>query len=637
MTERTKDDLDRLGKKWTERLKQAEDREESWLKMAKQADAIYLANAEEEGCQTSDFNILHSNVETIVSSIYNSTPSADIRQSHDGGEDKELDKIAKRGAIMLERAVAAQIDNNSLDLEVEASAQDILVAGRGIVRVRFDDEGGERVVYENVSWRDYREGPAKRWRDVPWVAYRHYISSEEKDRLEDEDIRAAYDDESSAQQEEKDVDVWEIWDRAAREVIFLIEESSRIISIKPDPLNLKGFFPQAAPVQPITGTGRRTPVCPYAIYQTQAEELDRITRRIDKIISGLKVRGAIVGDAEGISELAMGDDNTLTIMPDIQNIAVAGGLDKMVMWWPVETAIAVLRELYMQREQVKQTIYEITGISDIVRGQGAASETATAQNIKTQWGSLRIKKAQRLIERQVRDLLQITVEIMSTVFSDEAIQKASGMRLDPQVMAFIRTPDLFYRVDVESDSTVKADTGPQREEMTAFLASAAQYFQTMAPIVANAPATASSVVDIFAAFSRRFSLGKQAEDALDRLVELATQASEQPQEDPAKEAQAMEVKFKEMEVALKERELAIKEEELQIKAAEAQDRIAGNQAQRNEQAAKQFRDAVHDQDARELEARRLELDERRLKLDEYKLEIEAARAAHELEDKDEAA
>jgi hypothetical protein len=45
-------------------------------------------------------------------------------------------------------------------------------------------------------------------------------------------------------------------------------------------------------------------------------------------------------------------------------------------------------------------IYEVTGISDIVRGQGNAQETATAQEIKSQWGSLRIRKLQKQIERE---------------------------------------------------------------------------------------------------------------------------------------------------------------------------------------------------------------------------------------------
>ena len=75
----------------------------------------------------------------------------------------------------------------------------------------------------------------------------------------------------------------------------------------------------------------------------------------------------------------------LNEQPCLKSVCVIGVDDN-------ETAAAVLNFLYQQREQSKQAIYEITGISDIVRGASHSSETATAQQIKTEWGSLRIKK-----------------------------------------------------------------------------------------------------------------------------------------------------------------------------------------------------------------------------------------------------
>ena len=47
--------------------------------------------------------------------------------------------------------------------------------------------------------------------------------------------------------------------------------------------------------------------------------------------------------------------------------------------------------LYQQREQIKAVIYELTGLSDIARGASKASETLGAQQLKSQWGSIRLK------------------------------------------------------------------------------------------------------------------------------------------------------------------------------------------------------------------------------------------------------
>jgi len=46
MSEMTKDDLDRLGAKWVDRIKTAEKREEHWSKSAERAEAAYLVDVE---------------------------------------------------------------------------------------------------------------------------------------------------------------------------------------------------------------------------------------------------------------------------------------------------------------------------------------------------------------------------------------------------------------------------------------------------------------------------------------------------------------------------------------------------------------------------------------------------------------
>ncbi len=566
--------LQEIGAKWIERIRASETRkdESRWLKDAEAAESQYLCGqTSTEDNDLTTFNILHANVETIVPSIYNSTPAPDIRPRHSNN-----DPQAEFVCNVYERAIAAQIDDSRLNKEIEASAQDAYTAGRGIVRVKFDadiEEGepveddnlgqeaigpfvtNERIVYENVSWNDYREGPAKRWSQVPWVAYRHTISTQEMNRLTDEAYRKAYAEDktkvTNSDDEELDQDVWEIWCKESGSVYFVANDTCKVLNITPDPLKLTGFFPMAEPVQPITGTGKRTPVCPYRVYKVLAEELDRLTVRINAIIKGLKVRGAIAADAADIENLATADDNTLVPIANLEGLAAAGGMDKAIVWWPVEKAIEVLRELYVAREQTKQTIYEVTGISDIIRGEGDASETATAQNIKTQWGSLRIKKMQRSIERQVRDLFVISAEIISQHFSLPTLSKMTGLQIPPEAAQLLQRPLDSYRIDVESDSTVRADLTRMRGEMGNFLQGTAQFFGTMGPLVQQTPAAAGPVAQIYSSFARQFALGKQAEDAIDQLTQLAQQAAENPPPNPEAEAKKAEMELKGQELKLK--------------------------------------------------------------------------------------
>ena len=464
---------------------------------------------------------------------------------------------------VFESVIAALIDDNVLDKEIEAGAQDAFMAGRDVVRLKFDADvdaagvvSGETILPEVVAWCDYRQGPAKRWRDVPWVAYAHDVSTEEREKLENPDFKV----DGEKKDQPKDEKVWEIWCRETRRVYFVVEETAKVLNIVEDPLQLDGFFPQGAPVQPITATKNMTPVCPYTIYKALADELDVATKRINKIMRSLKVRGVIAGDATLQDLLSEAGDMELVPVPNLEQFAALGGLEKAISWFPADMAIAVLRELYLEREQTKQAIYEITGISDIVRGQGAASETATAQQIKTQWGSLRVKKMQRAIERQVRDLFVIMAEIIAKHFTDNTIMRMAGMQLEPAVLQGIRQWDRF-KIDVESDSTIRADATHNRQEMGEFLNGTGAFFTAMAPIAQQAPETVASLAKMYAAFARQYNLGKEAETALDEFIAMADRAAQQPPQPSPEQIKA------EAEMKMEEARFGLDREKLQLDAA----------------------------------------------------------------------
>jgi hypothetical protein len=626
--------LRKRGAAILERINGAKKREQSWRNEATAAEKAYSGDTELDGeGKIYDFNILHSNVETIVPAIYNSTPVPDIRprrveatmpepkppeqpqpaqMGHNGGppmegqqpapvdqeavmrfevemqqyqqstqiyqQKKQADTDAKSYGTMLERSISVQIDDNRLDAENEASAQDAFTAGRGIVRLRFDadftDEvnvKGEAITFEAVSWRDYAEGPAMRWKDVPWVAFRSTMGDEAFEKFADASmlklLKAGEKDREDGE-EPKDVEVWEFWDKEKRQVHFVRCSDQAIIKSVDDPLGLPVFFPMPQPVQPITVTGKRTPVCPFTIYKKLANELDLVTKRINKIISGMKVRGIAAGNAQSLVSLSEADDNEIKIEANLEQLVQTGGLDKAIAWWPIEPAARVLAQLYAQRDQIKAAIYEITGISDIVRGASNAGETATAQQIKTQWGSLRIQKMQRLMERQVRDIFVMMAHIISTKFNPQTLMQMTGIELTPGVQALMRSPvDATYRVNVESDSTIKADLSRQKQDMAEFLAGTAQFFAQVGPIVLEHPEAAEPLAEIYSASARHFKLGKQAEDALDRFVATVKASASQPKPNP-------EAEFKKAELGMKGEELKLKGQEVALKGQELQGRTA---------------------------------------------------------------
>lgn len=630
-------DLKKEASSWLNKLEQAQKRQSDWEDDARDAEHAYSAGmtmtGDDKGGATGkvyDFNIVHSNVETIVPAIYNSTAVPDIRPRWGGDAEDPNVKAAKDLGAAMERAISVLVDDNRMDKEIESGARDAYLSGRDIVRIRFDadeqempaqqpivDEYGEmveaepetimaneRITFEAVSWRDYRQGPARRWEDVPWIAFAHRLSGESIEDFEDPEYINAQrggDAITGANDGDDDVTIWEVWCKASRKVKWIKEDGSEIIREDDDPLGLPGFFPAPEPVQPIGLTGQMTPVCPAKIYKKLADEVDNLTKRIERIISGLKVRGIIIGDATDILELSqLGDWELAPASSSLEALAHTGKLEDAIAWWPIDKAIAALQVLYEAREQSKQSIYEITGISDIVRGASSASETATAQQIKTQWGSLRVQRMQKLIERQVRDIFVMMVDVMARHFRPERIQELSGTQLGPEALALLQQPvNAHYRIDVESDSTIRADLTRAKGEMTEFLNGTGQFFGTMAPVIEQAPEIAGPVTEIYGSFARVFRLGKQAEDAIDQMAALAKQTAQQPRPNPEAEKMQAEMQAKQMDmqlraqeaqqkaaseaaklglerekaeadVALKQADLPIKQAELQIKQAELQ-------------------------------------------------------------------
>lgn len=664
------DDLRKEGAKWLARVEAAGKLEKQWMDDAEKAVKAYTGETKSDDLSTSatlgntyDFNILFANVETIVPAIINSPPAPDIRRRF-----ADEDPAAKDVAELIERAIRKQVDDSKLQVELEGEAQDGFLAGRGIIRLRFksdivkdettnaelakasdeqdggkvdagdetgskphpvsgDDYGApdqrqagapterlanECIEFEAVSWRDYRHGPAKRWKDRPWDAFRFVVQREDEGAVFDAGlISIQTDDQEKKARGEGDSDLcgWEIWDKSGRKVIF-IDDNGVVLKKVDDPLGLSDFFPIPAPVQPIELTGRLMPVNPFSIYSRLADELDLTTKRIGVITRHMKVKGWYSGDAGDIANMLAADDTEFVPIGNADIWAANGGLSGAVAFWPVEKFILVLRELYSAREQTKQAIYEITGISDIVRGASQASETATAQNIKTQWGSLRIQKMQRMMERCARDIFVMMAEIIPAKFSHETLQQMTGVQIIPtqQDLTPVQPPPapppgaqvppeqqqqlqqaiqaaqqaeqqrqaklaklqliqqlltqplaMMYRIDVESDSTVKADLTRQKAETAEFMQAAGAYWAAVGPLIQQGEMSKEVAIEIFAANSRLFNLGKSVEDVLEKMVtDAKAQAGQPPQPSADQQKAQADAKAREADQAQKVADAKIK-------------------------------------------------------------------------------
>ena len=655
-------------REWLTEWDEAGKREKEWRKTASGLVKLYECGKSREF----QFNILYSNTETLAPALYNSLPRPVAQRRF-----KDEDPLGKVGSQVIQRSLEFLLDNDVGDYTpfddlIQQAVLEALVPGRGVTWFKYDAaftkieesaekeeiEGGEdtpaheiaeQVTYEtccgeHVPWERFRHGYAKQWKDVPWVGREHFMTREELVKNFGKDIGAtipltisgktaeqAEDEKDDSSTDLQDADgvtlghILEIWDKDIRKVLFIAPaKPDAFVKSVEDPLKLSGFFPLPRPLNFFMKVSSLVPVPLYQAYEEQAKELNRVTVRINKIISALKVRGFYDSTIDGLEKVMQADDNVLIPAENVAALQQGQTLEKSIWLMPLEKLIAVLQQLYLQRQQIKQVIYEITGISDILRGASVASETATAQNIKNQWGTLRLKRMQKVTQRYVRDCLRIMGEVACTKFSKETLaamtglqyptgeQKAMAMQtlqtakqqlagqppqsIPPQTQQSLMklqqvasmpswediqgmiSNDLQrnYRIDIETNSTVDAEATEDKANMGEFLNAAAQFLNGVGPLVQQGILPFEAAKSILLAVTRRYRFGTEVEDQIREMQAPKPQGTDGTQQAAAEKAKfelesakaehALRMEELQMEKKVKDAEMAMKMQELQRKS-----------------------------------------------------------------------
>jgi len=584
--------------RWLMEIKLADKEEEAWRKEAKRVYEIYRNEKEEDGilkpANRKGFNILWANTEILAPAVYNSPPKPDVRRRF-----RDEDVLGKHVADVLRRGLDYEVDECELDDEAQLAIMDYLLPGRAVMRVRYEADvqgtvvSNQKVYPELVHWDDFRRGPGKVWREVPWIAFRHRMTREEGEKafgekwarvtLEDADIEGT-DRDDPALDAFKRGEVWEIWDRTKREVVWIsTSKKDEPLRVDADPLRLKGFYCIPKPLYSMQTTNSLVPVPEYSLYEEQAKELDKLTRRIQVLIDACRVRGVYNSLISELRTLLETDtqDNELVAAENVGAL-IENGLEKQIWLLPIDTIAKVLMQLYEQREQVKQTIYEITGIADIFRGASNASETARAQEIKSQFGTLRLQKRQGRVAKFFRDVIRLMGEIIAEHYTPESLQAMTGVKLPSaqekqaiqaqaqamsaqgqpvplelqqalmqptwdDVLGVLQSDQMRgYRIDIETDSTVQQQVVQEQRDITELLTGIVNFLGGVAPAVQSGAMPVDTAKTLLLAAVRRFRLGNEVEDALSKL--------EAPKGPPPEVAQMQEQMQKEQQAIAGERQ-----------------------------------------------------------------------------------
>jgi hypothetical protein len=602
----------RDASKWKKELTLSGKREKDWREDGEKIVKRYRGEEKKKN----RWNVLWSNTSTLRPWIYNSRANPDVRRRF-----RDADPLGKAVSMVLERGLVIVLDDYSTDCAIKNDILDSLLPGRGISRIRYipsirpveyegmaggapptgsaapapqnanaepsdddsvSDEGVaneelayERVTIEHVSWRDFRHGYGRVWEEVPWVGYRHKLTKSEAEETLGEDACKGIEfavpttddpkkpgDETSETQQV--AEFWEIWDKAGKRVFFLHENTDRILYplATPDgepPLDLPEFFPSPMPLYMVENTESLLPIPLFQLYEQQANELDKLSMRIDKVVDQMKLRGLYDAKLTELGDVMTLDDNELQPVQNAQAWR-DGGLDKAISWLPIEQSVAVLQGLYAARVQTKAIIDELMGISDIMRGATDPDETYGAQNLKQTNGNTRLQWMRSEVQRYIRDLLRLAANVMANKFSPQTWsemtelkfptaqqkmllqQQATAAQQPPmpgapppppmpppellqvpswdEIMAVMHNNALrYFKVDVETDSTVAGTLESDMSGMSEVLTAITSTLQGLAPLVQAQALPAEAAKEIVLSIIRRARMGTAVEEAFEKLTQ----------------------------------------------------------------------------------------------------------------------
>jgi hypothetical protein len=597
-------------KYWAEELNNSIKARKKWWKQADKIVARYTGSQQTPtGAETSfDLNLFHSNTKTLGDMLYGNTPKIDVSRRYAQANDD----VGRVAAEMMERLLNLDVAENGSEIDAvfRSTLQDRLLSGLGCAKVRYameseqvpvqdpntgapmiDPTTGEPLVEDKLIsedapidyyyWGDILWGWCRNWSQMPWIAFRSYMSKDElRERWGDDvangvqlkpqntntsDEGMESDDTKSAWER---AEVWEVWCKETRTLHWIILGYDKQLEEKKDILGLSGFWPVPPFFMANTTTSLYAPTPDFVLAQDLYNHIDVLSTRITVITEAVRVVGVYNASADNLKKMFNdGMDNDLIPVDNWALFGENGGLAGQVEWLPLADIVGALNQLITVRDQTIALLQQITGMTDVMRGSLDNQYEGVGQTeTKTKFGSVRIQALQEQFARFAGDLMQIKAEVISRHFSPETIVKRANMEfsvdidLVPQAVELIKNPDSTkLRVAIRPESVAMIDYQALKAERTEYMNAVATYLQSATSLISADPTAKPFLLQLLQWGLAGFKGSSEIEGVLDKAIEASQEQQKQPEKpDPAMASAQMAMQLEQLKGQNKMQELQAK-------------------------------------------------------------------------------
>lgn len=349
----------------------------------------------------------------------------------------------------------------------------------------------ERICLEHILYKDvYVDPDIRSWNRCKRLAFAEYYSRDEFKQifgakalltLPSDDTNPDYLRDNRPDPKSDLICVFEYWDEFEKDCKWFCDNGTDFISPKSylageqsedygklnGLYNLSKFFPTPSPLIMNQATDEFWPVPEYYQLVEILEDIHTIFSRMmactrairsrvlfDANVEGLQqaLNEAWEGDAFGVSNLA-------------QALVRAGGrLDGVVQYIPVAEMIEGLQQLYQALEQRLNSVYKLTGTSDLLQGlvTDPTQRTFGERQMTEKYALNQLADPQRKMQEFVRASYQLLCEMALQNFTDASLDRyVVPQTLPPDhqaryraAMGMLKNNQKRFRVELETDSTI---------------------------------------------------------------------------------------------------------------------------------------------------------------------------------------
>lgn len=359
----------------------------------------------------------------------------------------------------------------------------------------------EEVYWEAGLYADLLVDPdIRKWNKVSKLAFRYQSSYRE---FREKFGQAGLDTLSIAEIDEhkkgKPIIWFEYWDKFLREVYYCADNAGDFIQplamieastdelkkVKPnskdkteepvldnsDLYGLSGFFPCTEPLSMNQSTKQFWPTPEYFQVQDMIDYVHECVGRMVQLSKAVRVRFFFDSSVTELKTLigenwAMGEGTGIGI-PDLETTLMnaKGNLSNLVAYFPVEELLKGLETQYGNFQRGLDMFYQITGLSDLIRGQTNpdSDKTFGERQMEGKYALNRIEPFQNKVQEWIKDQYQLMMEMGFKMFrSDTVDEYVTPQTLDEEdKQRYIPSLELLkdnkrrrFRMDFETDSTI---------------------------------------------------------------------------------------------------------------------------------------------------------------------------------------